>query len=44
MIKIGNKIFEYGHYPEVKAKIDVMHKRNSFKLQLMPSFVPTFGE
>ena len=29
---------------EVKAKIDVMHKRNSFKLQLMPSFVPTFGE
>ena len=28
----------------VKNKIDSMHKKNLFKLQLMPSFVPTFRE
>ena len=28
---------------EKKAKIDLMHKRNLFKLQLMPSFTPKAG-
>lgn len=26
---------------DIKKKIDTMHKKNLFKLQLMPSFVPT---
>lgn len=30
--------------PKIKEKIDAMHEKNLFKLQLMPSFVPEFGE